>query len=140
MIIHQFSFSWYFNITQFLFLHNTFIKRIALWYINYINKGKGKFVPVLKHHYMKIYGRVKVKVHTCLTSVLDGGNSQLHILTNILLWISYPLDRRLGEPHSWCGCSLRGKNSCSCSGSKPCHPAHNGRVIQTHNNWKHDFS
>jgi hypothetical protein len=30
--------------------------------------------PVLKHHAMKTYGEVAVKIHVFLTLVLDGGN------------------------------------------------------------------
>lgn len=38
-------------------------------------KGICKYVPMLKHHAMKTYDALEVKIQAVLSSVLDGGES-----------------------------------------------------------------
>jgi hypothetical protein len=38
-------------------------------------KSKESVIPVLKHHIIKAYGKVKVELHALLTSELGGGGS-----------------------------------------------------------------
>jgi hypothetical protein len=41
--------------------------------VNIFINIKGKVIPALEHHNMKVYGEVQVKFHTFLTFALDGG-------------------------------------------------------------------
>jgi len=49
---------------------------------------------------MKAYGGVEVCLYSFLTSPIGGGE-WLVSFTPWLLYPEYPLNRKLGEPHSW---------------------------------------
>lgn len=63
-------------------------------------------VKVVTRHNMKAYGRVKLQLHSLLTSVLDGGKWSTSRPERFTLGERaprYPLDRRLEVPHNRSG-------------------------------------
>jgi hypothetical protein len=44
----------------------------------YLVKVKGKPVPLLTYHAMKMYGTVEAELHAFLPSAVDRGDGQLH--------------------------------------------------------------
>jgi hypothetical protein len=73
--------------------------------------GKGKVVPLLKHHAMKAYGGMKVLLNTFLILTLDGGEWSFSFsgcFTTSTRWIG----GGVGPTHSWSQCSGEEKSPC----------------------------